>query len=493
MPRSLPDNPNLEFLRKQAKDLHKAHRNGDPTCCDILRNLRQSAGRSDADILAANVSLSETQFALAMDYGFKSWDEMKKHASPGNGPTGGSVVRDGSRLYIAGVPQEHIVGGIWPMCGFPTCLRAILEFKGVARKYLDDVVFGAITGQPFRFWFARDWGSCLPHTYEQHVGTIAAEVLGFDHHLHEGSGGSMDAAARDPEAVARVWRALAAEIDKGNPAVIFGGETPPRQTAVPVVITGYDEQAGLVFFLPRVPGPRWRDDDPECQAGIQEERYRARPIPDESNWFGTGFGPDHTLGAAGTSFFAFGERIGAVDDRGVAVKVLQRAVALSMGRVRDELRSYRCCGREAYDLLIQCLGHDDDGNVGLDGRKRSWEETGQSGWVDAMGDMAQPEFRRSAAAFVSRCAEGFGRFPKEAAARLAASAANYRESAEHLAALWEILRLPPNSDDEAKTEVQIRALTSSATRAKLAKVFRLIRDAEVNGAAEIEAALAAVE
>ena len=77
MPSSLPDSPSLEFLRKQAKDVHKAHRNGDPSCCNILRNLRQFAGQSDADILAAGLSLSEAQFALAMDYGFKDWTAMR--------------------------------------------------------------------------------------------------------------------------------------------------------------------------------------------------------------------------------------------------------------------------------------------------------------------------------------------------------------------------------------------------------------------------------
>ena len=378
---SLPSNPSLRFLKEQAKDLHKAHKAGDPSCCDVLRKLNRFAEASDADILAAEIPLKQVQFALAMHYGFESWDRLKGHVSPQNEPTGGTVVRDGSRLYISGLPQQRAVTGIWPMCGFPACLRAILEFKGVARRYLDDVVFASITGQPFRFWFARDWGSCLPHTYEQHVGIITADALGFACNLHEGSGGSSDVGARDPAAVAQVWQALTAEIDAGNPAVIFGGETPARQTAIPAVITGYDNEAGLMYLLPHAAGPRWRDDDPECQAGIPEARYRARPIPDESNWFGTGFGPDHTLGAAGTSFFALGERIRPTDEREVAVKVLQRAAGLSMGRVRDDLRSYRCCGREAYDLLIQCLLQGDDGSVSLDGRKRSWEETGRSGWV----------------------------------------------------------------------------------------------------------------
>ena len=44
---SLPDRPNLEQLRKQAKDLLKAHRQGDASACRILRHLARFAAVSD--------------------------------------------------------------------------------------------------------------------------------------------------------------------------------------------------------------------------------------------------------------------------------------------------------------------------------------------------------------------------------------------------------------------------------------------------------------
>ena len=77
MTASLPPKANLEQLRKQAKDILKAHRNGDPSCCAVLRHLHRFGDRPNDEILSANVGLQEVQFALAMDHGFNSWTALK--------------------------------------------------------------------------------------------------------------------------------------------------------------------------------------------------------------------------------------------------------------------------------------------------------------------------------------------------------------------------------------------------------------------------------
>jgi hypothetical protein len=85
MPRSLPTRPSLEHLRKEARHLLTAHRRGDATACEVLRCLRRFAGASDADMLAAEVSLQEMQHALAAHYGFRSWAMLRKfcaHVQP---------------------------------------------------------------------------------------------------------------------------------------------------------------------------------------------------------------------------------------------------------------------------------------------------------------------------------------------------------------------------------------------------------------------------
>ncbi|MGD1002230.1 MAG: hypothetical protein ABSA67_16200 [Candidatus Brocadiia bacterium] len=86
---SLPDRPNLDQLRKQAKDLLKAHKQGDVSACRVLRHLSRFAASSDQDILKAKVTLAEAQHALAQEYGFKNWAALVRYirdsARPGQG------------------------------------------------------------------------------------------------------------------------------------------------------------------------------------------------------------------------------------------------------------------------------------------------------------------------------------------------------------------------------------------------------------------------
>jgi len=93
MTKPLPLNPSLEHLRKEAKALLKAHRNGARSCCEVLRHLRQSSGSTDEEILSAEVSLTEVQFALAMEYGFKSWPELRGYLDTASELSRGVVLR----------------------------------------------------------------------------------------------------------------------------------------------------------------------------------------------------------------------------------------------------------------------------------------------------------------------------------------------------------------------------------------------------------------
>ena len=77
MPRTLPQNPSVRFLQKEAKDLLKAHKSSDPSCCPTLRYHYRFSRASDEEILKAEVSLQEVQHALALDYGCKSWIDLK--------------------------------------------------------------------------------------------------------------------------------------------------------------------------------------------------------------------------------------------------------------------------------------------------------------------------------------------------------------------------------------------------------------------------------
>jgi type II secretory ATPase GspE/PulE/Tfp pilus assembly ATPase PilB-like protein len=111
MPRTLPQNPSVRFLQKEAKDLLKAHKSSDPSCCPTLRYHYRFSRAADEEILKAEVSLQEVQHALALDYGFKDWKAMKATAEatvPGAGELLQPLLRD---AVAVGASDLHLEPG----------------------------------------------------------------------------------------------------------------------------------------------------------------------------------------------------------------------------------------------------------------------------------------------------------------------------------------------------------------------------------------------
>jgi len=75
--RPLPLDADFTQLNKQAKDLLKAHHAGDAGACETLRLVPRLSEMTNEEILAEKVSLQEAQHALAKDYGFTTWAELK--------------------------------------------------------------------------------------------------------------------------------------------------------------------------------------------------------------------------------------------------------------------------------------------------------------------------------------------------------------------------------------------------------------------------------
>jgi len=78
MTRFLPPHPNLEHLKHEAKALHKAHQQKQPDACPVLRHVHRFNQAGDDDIFTAHVSRAECQFALAQEYGFSGWHELRR-------------------------------------------------------------------------------------------------------------------------------------------------------------------------------------------------------------------------------------------------------------------------------------------------------------------------------------------------------------------------------------------------------------------------------
>jgi hypothetical protein len=82
MTRLLPKDPHLDHFKNEAKALLRAHREGDASVCETLRQLRRFEGANVEAILAAHVKLTEVQSALALDYGYPSWAALRAIMPP---------------------------------------------------------------------------------------------------------------------------------------------------------------------------------------------------------------------------------------------------------------------------------------------------------------------------------------------------------------------------------------------------------------------------
>ena len=78
MPRSLPPVPSIQQLKNQAKDLLAAHKGGDVHTCEAFRRIHRYSELPTQEILKTRMSLQDAQFAVALEYGFKSWKELKE-------------------------------------------------------------------------------------------------------------------------------------------------------------------------------------------------------------------------------------------------------------------------------------------------------------------------------------------------------------------------------------------------------------------------------
>ena len=74
-----PSNPNLEHLKKQAKDFLSLYRSGDSQLCYRIRNrLPRCEDLSLREILSSGITLHDAQHIIAQEYGFENWSSMRE-------------------------------------------------------------------------------------------------------------------------------------------------------------------------------------------------------------------------------------------------------------------------------------------------------------------------------------------------------------------------------------------------------------------------------
>ena len=149
--RTLPERPSIDQLRKQAKDILRAHRARDAAACAVLRRIARLRELPDAELLLTPVSLSDAQFALAMDYGLPTWAELKFQVELLRGErTLGAVQKEGLRTSIAGLPAIGFERS--GRCSYAGAVSAALSVT--RQPYTYDQVM-AYSGLAFRVrWFS---------------------------------------------------------------------------------------------------------------------------------------------------------------------------------------------------------------------------------------------------------------------------------------------------------------------------------------------------
>jgi len=76
--KNLPNQPNLEFLRREARAIKARHRAGDASICEIIRHFDTSMhGFSEDEVLSSNFSIIDAQRVTARQYAFASWARLK--------------------------------------------------------------------------------------------------------------------------------------------------------------------------------------------------------------------------------------------------------------------------------------------------------------------------------------------------------------------------------------------------------------------------------
>lgn len=75
--KQLPPKANLDHLKKQAKELLRLYRNGDPTAITrFVHQLPAAAHCSQSEVTALELRLHDAQSCIAREYGFASWAEL---------------------------------------------------------------------------------------------------------------------------------------------------------------------------------------------------------------------------------------------------------------------------------------------------------------------------------------------------------------------------------------------------------------------------------
>jgi hypothetical protein len=128
----LPDRPNLGHLKKQAKDLIRAYRRGEPGALARFRDaLPAAGGRSDEQIVALELRLRDAQSCIAREYGFASWDDLSRYVEA---QSAGRDDRAARALQWCRLAYSGDIAGTTNRANPRIALRMLAEEPGLAAR-----------------------------------------------------------------------------------------------------------------------------------------------------------------------------------------------------------------------------------------------------------------------------------------------------------------------------------------------------------------------
>ena len=81
----LPERPNIDHLKKQAKELLRLYEAGEPAALARFRSFLPAAkGKDDAAIIALELKLHDAQVCIAREYGLPSWRNLRNYVDWSN-------------------------------------------------------------------------------------------------------------------------------------------------------------------------------------------------------------------------------------------------------------------------------------------------------------------------------------------------------------------------------------------------------------------------
>jgi hypothetical protein len=129
MTKSLPQQASLTSLKYQAKQVLKQHRANNPDACPTLRLLIRFSGKPDTEIFTEQVKLTDAQHALALDYGFVSWNHLREHVDSITDPAE-LTLHQHKQFHANGFVQLNGVVSVEETNDMHTRLWTLLENRG---------------------------------------------------------------------------------------------------------------------------------------------------------------------------------------------------------------------------------------------------------------------------------------------------------------------------------------------------------------------------